>query len=218
MPARDFTSHDPAFSAQQAEQCARIVAGVRGLNARVMRLSGSLPSLTAAAEQVEALLASLDGVTQSRALQSFRFAFDREDPNGVLPFNPATGAFNPIAPVVEMAIEGERLIAHCQFEACHEGGPDTVQGGVLGALYDQLLAYAVMNRGRTGPTLWLKVSYRKPTPIHRRLRFECAVESIDGRKFLVTGSCHCGDEKLSEAQALMLAAYPLEVTGGAGRP
>jgi acyl-coenzyme A thioesterase PaaI-like protein len=218
MPASDFTSHDPAFSAQQTEQCARIAAGVRTLNARIMRLSGSLESLTAAAEQVEALLASLDEVTQSRALQTFRFAFDRDHPNGVLPFNPATGTFNPIAPLVEMALEGEMLVAHAEFASCHEGGPDTVQGGMLAALYDQLLAYAVMNRGRTGPTLWLKVSYLKPTPIHRRLRFECAVESVDGRKFLVTGSCHCGDEKLSEAQALMLAAYPLEVTGGEGLP
>jgi acyl-CoA thioesterase FadM len=85
------------------------------------------------------------------------------------------------------------------------------------AVYDQLLAYSVMAQGRTGPTLWLKVSYLKPTPINRRLRFECAVESIDGKKFSVTGRCHCGDEKPSEAQALMLAAYPLEVTGGGGR-
>jgi predicted thioesterase len=63
----------------------------------------------------------------------------------------------------------------------------------------------------------LKVSYFKPTPINRRLRFECAVEAIDGRKVSVTGSCHHGDEKISEAQALILAAHELEVRGGGGR-
>jgi hypothetical protein len=35
---------------------------------------------------------------------------------------------------------------------------------------------------------------------------------------IVTGSCQRGDQKRSEAQALMRAAYPLEVAGGEGRP
>ena len=152
-----------------------------------------------------------------RALQSFRFAFDRNHPNDVLPFNPATGEFNPIAPKLAMAVDGNELVTHSEFSNCYESGPDTVQSGMVAAVYDQLLAYAVMASWQTGPTLWLKVSYRKPTPINRRLRFECAVASIDGKKVSVTGSCHQGDEKLSEAEALLLAAYPLEVTGGGGR-
>jgi len=116
-----------------------------------------------------------------------------------------------------MAVDGNKLLTHGEFSSCYESGPDTVQGGRVAAVYDQLRAYAVMAGGRTGPTLWLKVSYLKPTPINRRLRFECAVESIDGKKLWGTGSCHRVEEKLSEAQALMLAAYPLEVTGGGGR-
>jgi hypothetical protein len=49
MPASDFSCHDPAFSPQQVEQCARIIDGIRKLNAKIVRLSGSLDSLTAAA-------------------------------------------------------------------------------------------------------------------------------------------------------------------------
>ena len=200
MPSSDFSSHDPAFSPEQVAQCARVIDGIRKLNARIVRLSGSL-----------------DAVTQARALQSFRFAFDRDHPNGVLPFNPATGEFNPIAPKLAMAVDGNKLVTHSEFSNCYESGPGTVQRGMVAAVYDQLLAYAVMASGRTGPMLWLKVSYLKPTPINRRLRFECAVASIDARKFSVTGSCHHGDEKRSEAEALLLAAYPLEVTRGGGR-
>ncbi len=215
MPASDFASHDPDFGPDQEEQCARIVAGVRALNSRIMRLGGSIEALTAAAERVEALVASLDDVTRTRAMESYRFRFDRDHPNAVIPFNPATGEFNPLAPAIQMSFDGEKLVAHCAFSNCYESGPDTVQGGMVAALYDQVLAYAVMGHGCTGPTLWLRVSYLAPTPIDERLRFEAEVDSIDGRKFSVKGRCLHGDRVVSEAEALMLSAYPVEVVGKA---
>ena len=61
----------------------------------------------------------------------------------------------------------------------------------------------------TGPTLSLKVSYLKPTPIHEELRFEAVVASIEGKKFAVEGSCYLGDQKLSSAEALVLRAMDL---------
>jgi len=122
MPASDFSSHDPAFSPEQVEQCARIIDGIRKINAKIVRLSGSLDSLASAADRVEALLESLAEVTQARALQSFRFAFDRDRPNDVLPFNPATGEFNPIAPKLAMALDGKKLVTHCEFSNCYESG------------------------------------------------------------------------------------------------
>ena len=84
MPASDFASQDPALSPQQVAQHGRILDGMRRINARVVRLPGSLGSL-----------ASLDSVTQTRALQPFRLAFDRDHPNDVRPFNPATGGGGP---------------------------------------------------------------------------------------------------------------------------
>ena len=52
------------------------------------------------------------------------------------------------------------------------------------------LAWRGKGRGEaenvTGPTLWLKVSYLKPTPINEPLRFECRVDSVDGKKFSVS--------------------------------
>jgi acyl-coenzyme A thioesterase PaaI-like protein len=212
MPTIVFSSSDPEFGQAQVDQCARIVDALRKINAKVLRLGGSLDALTAAAEQVEALLASLGDVTATRAIDSYRGAFDRNDPNNALPFNPATGPLNPIAPKLEMEIDGKTLVAHCEFSSCHEGGPDTAHGGMIAAVYDQLLAYATMIEGKTGPTLWLKVTYVKPTPVNERLRFETVVTSVDGRKYAVTGSCYRGDVKVSEAEGLMLGAYDVPVS------
>ncbi len=211
MPASDFSSHDPDFSQEQEDQCARIIDGIRKINTRTVRLGGSLEALTDTADRVEALLDSLEGVTQSRAMQSYRFAFDPDHPNNVIPFNPATGEFNPIAPKLEMTVEGKKLLIHCEFPNCYESAPDTSQGGMVAAIYDQLLAYSVMAEGKTGPTIWIKVTYLKPTPINRPLRFEASVDSIDGKKYSVSGSCYCGDEKVSEAEGLILGSYDIEL-------
>jgi len=211
MPAIVFSSSDPEFGQPQADQCVRIVAGLRKLNAKALRLGGSFEALKAAADRVEALLESLDDVTAASAIDSYRGAFDHRDPNNVLPFNPATGPLNPIAPKLEMEIDGPRLVAHCEFSSYHAGGPETAHGGMIAAVYDQVLAYATMIAGKTGPTLWLKVTYLKPTPVNERLRFETTVTSVDGRKYAVAGSCYRGDVKLSEAEGLMLGAYDIPV-------
>jgi acyl-coenzyme A thioesterase PaaI-like protein len=214
MPASDFSTHDPDFTPEQVDQCARIIDGLKKINSKVMRLGGSLETLTSAAERVEALLASLDKVTEKRAIQTYRFEFDRNDPNNVLPFNPATGAFNPLSPALEMTLEGKKLVAQCEFSNCYESAPDSVQGGMVSAVFDQILAYAIMSEGKTGPTLWMKVTFRKPTPINEKLRFECAVDSVDGKKYLVKATCFFGDVCVAEAEGLILGAYDLAVTGG----
>lgn len=213
MPTSDFSSHDPDFSSERRAQGARIIEALRKINTKIVRLGGSLAALTAAGDRAESLLASLGEVTRTRAIESYRFRFNPDEPNDVIPFNPATGEFNPIAPRVEMTLEGTTVVARCEFTNCYEGAPETVQGGMVSAVYDQLLAYAVMARGQTGPTLWIKVSFLKPTPINEPLRFECVVDSIEGRKFMARGSCHHGDERVSEAEALILGSYEVPLAG-----
>ncbi len=60
---------------------------------------------------------------------------------------------------------------------------------------------------------WLKVTYRKPAPINESLRFESVVDSVDGKKFTVTGSCYHGDKLISEAEGLILGSYDIGRTG-----
>lgn len=213
MPGSDFASHDPDFTPAQEGECARIIDGIRKINTRIVRLGGSLEALKAAGDRVEALLQSLDEVTQARALVSYKFPFDLDEPNDILRFNPATGKYNPVAPALEMRTEGEKLVIECEFPDGYESGPETVQGGIVAAVYDQLLAYVIMMRGFTGPTAWLKVDYLKRTPINVPLRFEANVDSVDGEKFSVKGVCYRGDEKISAAEGMVLGSYELPVTG-----
>jgi len=217
MPLSDFGSHDPEFSANQVAQCARIVDGLREIGTKIVRLSGSVEELAAAADRVEALSASLDAVTQQRAMETFRFQFDLNDPNAIMPFNPATGAFNPVAPNLEMKVEGERLVTEIVFPSRYESAPDSVQGGMVSCLYDQLLAFAVMIHGKTGPSASLEVTFLKRTPIEEPLRFETWVEEIENDRYRARGICRQGDTQISEAQGVIIGKYDLPVAGGTER-
>ena len=214
MPASDYASHDPDFTQAQIDQCARIIDGLKEISARIVRLGGSLEDLTSVADRVDGLLGSLDPITQARAIESFRFEFDHDDPNNVIPFNPATGRFNPLSPKLEMSLEGKKLVAYCEFSNCYESAPDTVQGGMVSAVYDQLLSYSIMAEGFVGPTMWIKVDYLKRTPINERLRFEAETVSVDGKEWSVRGTCHRGDVKISEAEGVILGAYEMTQSGG----
>jgi acyl-coenzyme A thioesterase PaaI-like protein len=212
MPLSDYSSYDPAFAAEQVAECARIVDGLRAINAKIVRLSGSAEQLAAAA--IESLSANLDAVTQHRAMETFRYRLNTDDPNDVMPFNPATGAFNPLAPKLEMHMEAERLVANLAFPSHYESAPDTVQGGMVAACFDQLLAFAVMVRGKTGPTVSLTVKFVKRTPINEPLRFESWVEAVEDETYSVRGRCFHGDVTVSEAEAIVLGRVPLPVVAG----
>ena len=211
MPASDFGSHDPDFTGAQEDACVRIIDAVRALNTQVLRLNGTTDALNAAAERIEAVTASLDSVTEVRSIETFRFEFDPQDPNRVMPFNPGTGRFNPVAPGVAMRMEKDTLVGEFAFSRRYESGPDAVHGGMVSAFYDQLLAMAVMARGRTGPTLSLQVDFLKRTPIEQALRFEACVTEVEGDRFTATGSCYAGDTKVTQARALVLGNIELPV-------
>jgi acyl-coenzyme A thioesterase PaaI-like protein len=114
-----------------------------------------------------------------------------------------------------MRVDGERLITELEFAGRYESSPDSVQGGMVAALYDQLLAFAVMIHGKTGPSVSLEVKFLERTPIEQPLRFESWVEEIVDDRYRARGVCLYGDTRVSEAEGLILGKYDLPVSGGA---
>ncbi len=52
-------------------------------------------------------------------------------------------------------------------------------------------------------TAYLKINYRKIVPIEKELQFEAGIDSVDGRKILVSGRLRDGASLLTEADALL---------------
>ncbi|MEZ0364108.1 PaaI family thioesterase [Mycobacterium sp. pUA109] len=97
-----------------------------------------------------------------------------------------------------------------QFSRYYVGGNMAVHGGVLPLLFDHLCGMVVHAAQRPiSRTAFLKVDYRKVTPIDTPLVVRARVDSAEGRKAFISGELVDGDDNLlAEVHALMVRLLP----------
>jgi acyl-coenzyme A thioesterase PaaI-like protein len=121
--------------------------------------------------------------------------------------SPLVGLANPLAPPAELTADSEaqRVDGRVYFGPAFEGAPGCVHGGFVAALFDEALGMACIFSGKPGMTAWIKISYRKPTPIETPLRLVARMDSIHGRKILNSGEIFAGDELVADATGLFIS-------------
>ncbi|MCU1588188.1 MAG: hypothetical protein JWN31_1681 [Frankiales bacterium] len=135
-------------------------------------------------------------------------------PTDHLRHSPLSGSANPMAPPVDLWTSEESIggqpVTHGRvcFGAAYEGPPGHVHGGMVAAMFDELLGRAQHSAGFTGR---LTVTYRKPTPLHRELDLIGWFDRVEGRKRWMKGECRLDGELLTEAEGLFIA--PREGSG-----
>lgn len=132
-------------------------------------------------------------------------AAELQSEHGHFDDSPIVGLANPLAPPVHVEIEGETVVGWATFGEQYEGPPGKVHGGFVAAAFDDVLGMAQSLGGRPGMTGRLTIRYRAPHPLHTRIRYEAKLESVDGRKTLVTGASYDGDTLLAEAEGLFIS-------------
>src|SRR5262245_34916145 len=119
------------------------------------------------------------------------------------PPSPLIGPRNPLAPPAEFEIREGRVHGRVRFGAPYVGPPATVHGGVIAALFDELLGCANIANEVGGMTGTLRVKYLSPTPIDEELRLEAWVDRIEGRKVFTHGTIHHGNTLSAEAEGVV---------------
>jgi hypothetical protein len=110
-------------------------------------------------------------------------------------------------------IDGETdttLRGHVTFGRFYLGGNGAAHGGSQPLLFDDMLGRLV-NHGRAGVarTAYLKVNYRRITPIAERLEIFLSVDKEDGRKRWCTGTLSQADGTVvSDVEALFVSLLP----------
>ncbi|MEE2031429.1 PaaI family thioesterase [Rhodococcus chondri] len=99
--------------------------------------------------------------------------------------------------------------ARLEFSDVHLGGNGAVHGGTIPLLFDDFLGMFVSAKGQPhSRTAFLKVNYRRITPIYTPLLVEATIDRIDGRKTWVSGRLSHGSEVTADAEALFLRLLP----------
>jgi acyl-coenzyme A thioesterase PaaI-like protein len=126
------------------------------------------------------------------------------DLTAFFPYSPLIGPRNPLAPPAELSVRDGRVHGRVRFGAAYTGPPTSVHGGVIAALFDELLGCANLANEVGGMTGTLRIRYRAPTPIGEELRLEGWVERIEGRKITARGTMHHGDTLTAEADGVFI--------------
>jgi hypothetical protein len=176
---------------------------------RLIRLSVSTapsPAETAAlTAQLRAVADQLEQHTPETPIPRFVSPPETQGPRipplgGLMPFDPVVGKFNPLALPVTLEFDPPKALGHAVFNVGYEGAPGCVHGAVLAATFDIILTAANAIAGSTGPTVSLKVRYRRPTLLEEVTRFEGWVTEVTERRIFSLGRIVQGDVVTVEAE------------------
>ncbi len=117
---------------------------------------------------------------------------------------PLGGRANPIAPPINMWVEGERVLGKAKLGWAYEGPPGCVHGGFVAAIFDDFAGMAQVLGKQPGMTGTLKVRYQRPTPLNTELDMEAWVDRVEGRKTIVRAEMRHDDVVTASCEALFI--------------
>lgn len=178
---------------------ARFLSAMRRLQDLAVSTDPDDGTWEGAAEKAEQLVKMLDPFQAPEGVA----------PAGRVPSLPGMGSLLlPPWTITEFGPDGVQMRG--QFSRYYVGGNYAVHGGVLPLLFDHLCGMVVHATQRPiSRTAYLKVDYRKVTPIDTPLVVRGRVDSVEGRKAFVSGELLGPDDAvLAEAHALMVRLLP----------
>lgn len=111
--------------------------------------------------------------------------------------NAVVGLRNPLAVPLDMQRSDEgRASARFHLNALYEGPPDTVHGGVVALVLDQVLGEAAAAGGSPGMTGTLTLRYERNTPLGE-VSAEGWIDRVEGVKTIVKGELRDADGEVT---------------------
>lgn len=203
FPFPSSTNRPPATAVWSERR--RLADAMRSVIEQLVTSEASPEELRDAAAGLEHLAAQLATRPRRGKPTDFKATLTPDEINALFDFSPLLGLSNPIAPPLELTMDGDCIRGQVRFGAAYEGPPGCVHGGCIAAVFDELLGYTQSITQRPGITGTLTIRYRVPTPLHTQLHCEARVERISGRKIFCSGQLFCGETLCAEAEGIFLS-------------
>jgi acyl-coenzyme A thioesterase PaaI-like protein len=190
-----------------ARSSARALASaLRALTTELVDLDIPQETAEALRLEVEELRAKVRGPHRPRYYECAEVAGARA---AFVDYSPISGRSHPLAHLMEVEWAtgpdgAPGVLARMRIGLAHEGPPHGVHGGVVAAIFDELLGHAQQVHGVRALTANLTVRYRAVTPIDEELEwFACVVHS-SGRRWSGRATCTARGVLTAEADALFV--------------
>jgi acyl-coenzyme A thioesterase PaaI-like protein len=111
-------------------------------------------------------------------------------------------------PLRDVRVAEGKVLAAVTFSRYHHGSNGAVHGGSIPLLFDDFLGRIVASSGVRARTAWLRVDYRRITPVEQQLQLSGWISHIEGRKYSVRGELRINDLVTAEADSLFVELRP----------
>lgn len=129
-----------------------------------------------------------------------------------------SGPWNPLGIGIEVERDGDAALAHILLGAAFEGGPGMAHGGIVAALFDDVLGYLLTLHGIPGFTGELTVRYLRPTPVGTPLALRGWIVERSGRHLSTAARLHAGDVLVATATAVFVEIDAARLSAARDRP
>ena len=119
-------------------------------------------------------------------------------------YRPFSGESSPWSLDPDIRRHGDGVRATVTFGAADEGAPERCHGGLVAALFDDVLGSVLSVTGDGAFTGELTVRYVAPVPLHRELVCTAWIDRREGRKLHMIGELHDGATLVSSARAVFI--------------
>ena len=147
--------------------------------------------------------------TVSIASDTPGFGWKEDDLTAVMPYSPVSGKRNPISPPLRLWKEGGEVHGEATFSPTYAGPPNSVHGGIIAAVFDELLSMANVITGSAGFTGTLTIRYHRKTPLNTPIELWAVNVRTDGRKQLSRAEMRVDGEVTASAEGLFIGAAEL---------
>ncbi len=186
----------------------RVADAIRGVLHRMVQSSAPNEVIETAAADLEAVAERFAAYANKSMYEGFAESANAGEPFGFFDHSPMLGRANPLAPPIQLWLDGDRMVGSARFGAAYEGPPGCVHGGYVAAAFDEVLGSTQSLSGSPGMTGRLTVHYRSPTPLETDLRFVGWLDAVEGRKIFTKGELWAGDRLCAEAEGLFISITP----------
>lgn len=189
------------------EDVGQLISHLRCSNAPDEVLAEATQHIHQAMEALRPWLKQGEGwSTISIASDTPGFAWRDDDLTAVMPYSPVSGKRNPIAPPIRMWKDGDGIKGEAIFSPTYAGPPDSVHGGIIAAVFDEILAMSNVVTGNAGFTGTLTIKYHRKTPLNTPIELWGMNVRQDGRKQVSKGEMRVNGEVTASAEGLFICA------------
>ena len=169
--------------------------------------ASTFDSITAAVEDWLPSIESAPG--RSRSVETMKqHMFERPPegaPIGTFPDCVVSGDANPMGLDVQFFREGNEAVSHCVLGAAFEGAPNRAHGGVVAAVFDDLMGFVLTINESPAYTAELTVRYKRPTPVGEEIEFRARLVDRRGRRLhIVAEATDASGTKIATAEGLFI--------------